>query len=333
MDLKNKTVLVTGGTGSIGSEIVRQLLKQKAGKIIIYSRDDSKLFYLKNELNSGRVKFVVGDVRDKNSLKRVFLEGIDIVIHAAALKHVSFCEEYPFEAVMTNVYGTQNVVDLSVEFDIEIMLTISTDKAVNPSSSMGATKYIAEKLTINANRASTKTRFACVRFGNVLGTRGSVIPAFLKSISEKGYIRVTDLEVTRFVMPIIDAARLVTKALNYTDGGEIFVMKMKSMSLRTLVEVFKDVFAKKSPFDVRVIGSLPGEKLHEELVTFEETARLWEIDDFYVIAPNISDWNPSRIKNREKVNLEYYASGEGTFYDFKTLKKVVIDEIKRTNAQ
>jgi FlaA1/EpsC-like NDP-sugar epimerase len=321
--LKNKNILVTGGTGSIGSEIVEQLLSHEPRKIIVYARDDSKLFYLKQKLNNERIEFVIGDVRNENSLRRTFQNGIDVVIHAAALKHVSFCEDFVFEAVMTNIAGTQNLIDLSNQFSVETMLTISTDKAANPLSAMGATKYLAEKLTISANKNSKNTKFTCVRFGNVLGSRGSVIPAFFKSINTRKTLTVTDLEVTRFVMPIAEAASLVIESLDNASGGEIFVMKMKAMRLKDLVAAFKAIFSPQIKFEVEIIGLLPGEKMHEELIMEDESNRVWDNKKTFVIGPNNSDWKPHKILGAKKVKLPNYNSSSGVFFTIEDLRTIV----------
>ena len=319
---RNKRILVTGGTGSIGSEIVRKLLKYKPKEIIVYARDDSKLFFSKQKLANDIITFVVGDIREKNSLKRQFLKNIDIVIHAAALKHVSFCEEYPYEATLTNIMGTQNLIDLSNEFSVEAMIAVSTDKAANPLSAMGATKYLAEKLMISSNSNST-TKFSCVRFGNVLGSRGSVIPAFFNAIKTRNEITVTNLDVTRFIMPISDAADWVLDSLCLSKGGEIFVMKMRVMKLKDLVDAFKQIFVDKEQFNVNIIGLLDGEKLHEELVMSNEVDRIWETPNLFIIGPKSTDWSPLSKSNASKCNLNFYTSSEGDFFTSRELKKII----------
>lgn len=277
---------MTGGTGSIGSQLVREALKHSPKRVIVFSRDDSKHFYLQQELRDEKaVRFIIGDVRDTNALSRAFALGVDVVLHAAALKHVAICEQNPAEAVKTNILGTQNLVDLCLSHGVQKMITISTDKAVNPSCTMGATKYIAEKLTLaaHASRPEGGTVFSCVRFGNVLGSRGSVIPAFLRSLRTRGALWVSDPLVTRFAITIEEAAELVLQALTLARGGETFVLKMDAFELGQLVEVFQGLESSKKRVPIHLYGLSPGEKRHEELVTLEESARLFESDRFFVI--------------------------------------------------
>lgn len=312
MRIEGCRVLVTGGTGSIGSEIVRQLLQRNPSHVVIFSRDDSKHFYFQQELaKHDNITFIIGDVRDREALARAFVGGIDIVIHAAALKHVLICEQNPTEAVKTNILGTQNVVDMAKENGAKVMMTISTDKAVAPTSTMGATKYVAEKLTIDGNLTGT-TNCACVRFGNVLGSRGSVIPAMIKGIRERGEIWISDENITRFAMPIPDAATLVIDAVDICIGGEIFVLKMKSFSLKQLVEVMRGMPFAASGFEVDVRGLIRAEKLHEDLVTSDEIGRLWESDSHYIVAPPVGDWEPGT--GLTKIELEDYNSSSGSVF-------------------
>ena len=306
MDKKIKTstsqsYLITGGTGSIGSEIARKLLKNGAERITIFSRDDSKHFYLQEEFGKHeKVRYIIGDVRSKDSLSVAFEEKVDVVIHAAALKHVLICEQNPTEAVKTNIIGTQNLVDLAKRAEVKTMITISTDKAVNPSSTMGASKYIAEKLTLNGN-STGKTIFSCVRFGNVLGSRGSVIPNMLRAIRERRPLWISEQSVTRFAMPIPDAARLVLSAAKTCQGGEIFVLKMKTFSLGQLIEVLRTMNFYKKEVDVELRGVIHAEKIHEELISIEESNRLWETDTHFVIAPGGGVWEPNREMRQSDV--------------------------------
>ena len=309
MGIKGSRILVTGGTGSIGSEVVRQLIDREPEHITIFSRDDSKHFYFQQELGGhDNITFIIGNVRDREALSRAFVGGIDIVIHAAALKHVLICEQNPTEAVKTNILGTQNVVDMAKSHGVKVMMTVSTDKAVAPTSTMGATKYVAEKLTIDGNLTGS-TKCACVRFGNVLGSRGSVIPAMVKGIKERGAIWVSDLDVTRFAMPIPDASKLVLDAIEECDGGEIFVLKMKAFSLGQLLRVMKSMPFAEVGFSIDERGLVRAEKLHEDLVTSDEVVRLWESDSHYIIAPPVGDWSPN--SNLERVELDDYNSSTG----------------------
>jgi FlaA1/EpsC-like NDP-sugar epimerase len=293
-----KTILVTGATGSIGSQILRKLVSLEPKSIIAFSRDDSKQFYLQQELREQtNIEYVIGDVRDLRAVERVFDSHIDVVFHAAALKHVEIGEQNPAEAVKTNVLGTQNVVDLALRSDVDAFVTISTDKAVNPNCTMGATKYIAERITLAANLRSRGGAFSSVRFGNVLGTRGSVLPTFLRQINRRKPLVITEREVTRFVITIDQAVDLILEATRFARGGEVFVLKMPAMNLGDLVDVIVDKIGPRlglSPTGVEVeaIGLKAGEKLHEDLVSKEETRRMWESDKLYVVYSDMVEPKP-----------------------------------------
>lgn len=326
--LTGRNVLVTGGTGSIGSQLVREVLRHKPARVQVFSRDDSKHFYFQQELRKhDNVRFMIGDIRDTQSLSRAFEGGIDVVLHAAALKHVAICEQNPTEAVKTNILGTQNLVDLAHRSHVQTMITVSTDKAVNPTCTMGATKYIAEKLTLSANPepGHDGPAFACVRFGNVLGSRGSVIPAFQKALSDHGQLFVSDPEVTRFAITIQEAANLVVRAADQAKGGEIFVLKMQAFRLGDLVDVFRTQAGRPEP-KVRVLGLSPGEKLHEELVTSDEIHRLHESKEFYVILPSRTNGN-GRLKGLRRATLTSYSSASAPRMDRQTLARHVRDAL------
>jgi len=287
---KDKKIMVTGGTGSIGSEIVRRVLKYNPKVVRILSRDESKQFELEQEIEDlENVRFLIGDVRDKDRLNRAF-EDIDIVFHAAAMKHVPACEYNPFEAVKTNVVGTQNVIDAALDNDVGKVITISTDKAASPINTMGATKLLAEKLIIDANfyKGHRKTVFSCVRFGNVMGSRGSVIPLFEKQIQNGGPVTVTDPEMTRFMMTIPRAVDLVFKATKKAQGGEIFIFKMPVVRLGDLAKVMIENLAPRyghKPKDIQIdtIGIRNGEKMYEHLMNEEEAWYAYETDDMFVV--------------------------------------------------
>ncbi len=288
---EGKTILVTGGAGSIGSEIVRTLLKFDPKVVRVLDINETGLYELEHELNSEKLRLFVGDIRDKDRLKRA-IEGVDIVFHAAALKHVPVCEYNPFEAVKTNVVGTQNLIDVAIDENTEKFITISTDKAVNPTNVLGATKLLAERLTISANlyKGSRKTAFSCVRFGNVIGSRGSVLPVFMDQIQKGGPITVTDPQMTRFVMSISRAVELVLKAAKISKGGEIFIFKMPALRIIDLAEVVVNEFAKicginPNGIKIEIVGKRPGEKLHEELLAEIESDQAYEIDDMIVVVP------------------------------------------------
>ena len=287
-----KKILVTGATGSIGSALVKRLLNYNPAVIRVFSNDENAQFCLEQELRDhANLRFFVGDIREKDRLKRA-MDGIDIVFHAAALKHVPLCEYNPFEAVKTNVIGTQNLLELSIDEGIEKLITISTDKAASPVNVMGATKLLAERLTIAANqyKGSRKTVFSCVRFGNVLGSRGSVIPLFKSQIQKGGPITVTDPEMQRFVMDINRAIELVLESARIAKGGEIFIFKMPALNIGDLAEVMVEKLAPKfgfkpSQIEIRMVGKREGEKSFEDLMTEDEALHAYETKDMFVIVP------------------------------------------------
>ena len=292
---EDKTILVTGGVGSIGSEIVRRLFKYNPKVVRVLDTNETGLFDLEQELQLEKFRPLVGDVRDKERLKRA-VEDIDIVFHAAALKHVPLCEYNPFEAAKTNVFGTQNIIEAAMEEEVEKFITISTDKAVNPINVMGATKLLAERLTISANfyRGKRKTTFSCVRFGNVLDTRGSVIPLFRKQIKNSGPLTITDPNMTRFMMSIPKAVELVLKAVEMAEGGEIFVLKMPVLRISDLAETMIQELAPKYEYDpteikIKIIGKRTGEKFYEELMTDDEAENAYEDEEMFVILPQTFD--------------------------------------------
>ncbi|MDP3726192.1 MAG: polysaccharide biosynthesis protein [bacterium] len=285
---KNKTILVTGGCGSIGSQIVKQLLSCEPKAIRIFERSESAHFRLSQEIKSNKIRSLVGDVCDAERVHRA-MDGVHVVFHAAAMKHVPLCEYNPFEAVRTNIIGTQNLVDAARKHGVERFVSISTDKAVNPTSTMGATKLLGEKIVTNAAISSfKKTKFCCVRFGNVLASSGSVIPIFEKQIKDGDTVTITSNEMTRFFMGIDDAVRLVLKASEMAHHGEIFILKMSALKILDLAEVLVEELAPrygKDPKKIKytVIGLRPGEKLHEPLITEEEARHMTERDDMFVL--------------------------------------------------
>ncbi|MHA0856217.1 UDP-N-acetylglucosamine 4,6-dehydratase family protein [Paenibacillus sp. CMAA1364] len=285
----NKVVLVTGGTGSIGSEIVRNILLYKPQSVRIYSRDESKQFDLQHELKEySNVRYLIGDIRDKERLSYA-AEGVDYIFHAAALKHVPACEYNPMEAVKTNVLGVQNIIEVAIEHNVEKVISISTDKVVNPSNTMGATKLLSEKLMSAANlyKGSKRTTFACVRFGNVMGSRGSVIPLFKNQIMQGQELTITHKEMTRFMMSIPQAVQLVLEAAKCCLGGEVFVLKMPVLRIMDLaiclIQSYENASGKTFTGGITEIGIRPGEKLYEELMTLEESERALENEQMYIV--------------------------------------------------
>ena len=296
-----KKILVTGGTGSLGKELVRHLLMDTDPEIIrIYDVDETDQFELQQELNDHghACRYLLGDVRDKERLNRA-AEGIDIIFHTAALKHVMACEYNPFEAIKTNVLGMQNVIDVSINNDVKKIIFTSSDKAVNPSNTMGATKLLAERLVTSANcyKGPRDCVFSSVRFGNVMGSRGSVIPLFMHQIKSGGPITITDPTMTRFMMSMSQAVELVFRSAEMAIGGEVFIFKMPTVNILDLAEVLIEELAPKynhDPEDIAfdIIGPKPGEKMYEELMTEDEANRSLEREDMYIILPEIREGLP-----------------------------------------
>jgi UDP-N-acetylglucosamine 4,6-dehydratase (inverting) len=289
-DLSGKTILVTGGTGSFGNTFLPMTLKsQNPKKIIVFSRDEMKQWNMAQKFeNDKRVRFFIGDVRDKDRLSRA-LDGVDVVIHAAATKIVPTAEYNPFEAVKTNVFGAMNVIDAAIDQGVAKVVALSTDKASSPINLYGATKLTSDKLFIAANSYSGEngTKFSVVRYGNVLGSRGSVIPFFLSKL-KTGTLPITDPEMTRFMITLEQGVGLVWKALSEAHGGEIFVQKIPSMKITDIARAI-------SP-DAKqvVIGIRPGEKVHEQMIGFEDSPRTYDFGDHYRIMPTIdTGWQDS----------------------------------------
>jgi len=317
---RGKRILVTGGTGSIGSELVKKLLQCDPTVIRVFSNDENAQFELEQELQeySKSLRFLVGDVRDKERLKRA-AENIEIVFHAAALKHVPLCEYNPFEAIKTNVIGTQNLLEVSIDENVEKVITISTDKAVNPANVMGATKLLAERLTIAANyyRGFKRTVFSCVRFGNVLASRGSVVQLFEKQIQNGGPVTLTHPNMVRFVMSMSKAVELVLKAAQIAKGEEIFVFKMPALQIRHLAEVMIQRLApnygyKPKEIDIKIIGKRKGEKLYEELMTEDEAMNAYETEDMLVVLPQTPQTVPIPREGFKKAPFRRYTSKDTT---------------------
>ncbi len=278
LDLNDKVILVTGGTGSFGRKFTEVVLKKwQPKKLIIFSRDEYKQLEMAREFDSPALRFFIGDVRDGDRLHRA-MRGVDIVIHAAALKQVPACEYNPFEAVKTNILGGANVIDAAIDCEVGKVLAISSDKAVNPINLYGATKLCAEKLFVQGNFYSTThgTRFSCARYGNVVGSRGSVIPLFIQQRSN-GTVTVTDERMTRFWLTLENGVEFVLKALGAMRGGEIFVPKIPSMRIIDLVKTIAPNCT------VKFTGIRPGEKIHEVLISEDEARQTVQLEDMFVI--------------------------------------------------
>ncbi len=332
---KNKKILVTGGTGCIGSEIVKSLLKYKPNVVRIFSNDENSIFQMSQEIGTkGNKRFLIGDIRDKERLK-VAMNGIDIVYHAAALKHVPLCEYNPFEAIKTNVLGTQNLIQSAIENRVKKVIAISTDKAVNPVNTMGATKLLSEKLIIDANyyKGPSETIFSCVRFGNVIFSRGSVVPLFEEQIKSKKMITLTDPNMTRFMMSINNTLELVFKSTLMAKGGEIFILKMPVVNLEDLADLVIDKYAekydyKKTEIKKEIIGPRPGEKIFEELMTENEAKIAFETKDMLIIPPQVDigmNLKVSDYENAKCSKLNRYNSRDIKPLSKKGIKKLLFE--------
>jgi len=296
--LTGRSVLVTGGAGTIGRELVSQILEAEPAELRVMDSNESEIFLLEQDvasqagnLNIRSVNFHVGDVRDASRTRRL-ADGVDVVFHTAALKHVTVCERSPFDAVLTNIIGMQNVIDAALASDVERVILTSSDKAVNPTNVMGTSKLMGERLMTAANSLNSRGRtvFSSTRFGNVLGSRGSVVPIFHRQIREGGPVTLTDPEMTRFVMTVAESCRLVLSAAELARGGEVFVTKMPVVRIEDLACVMIALLAPRYGYDPRdiaidVIGSKPGEKLYEELMSDEETRRTVELTDMFSVLP------------------------------------------------
>ena len=302
---KDKTVLVTGAAGSIGKELVKQLISLEAEVVRALDIDETGLFYLDQLTDSDRLRVLIGDIRDSKRLK-LALENVDVVFHAGALKHVPLCEYNPFEAIKTNIVGTQNLIQASLANNVKKFITISTDKAINPTNVMGATKLLAERLTIAANLyvGLKDISFSAVRFGNVLGSRGSVIPLFYNQIRKREPVTVTDPKMTRFIMKIEEAVGLVINTATFAKGGEIFILEMPAIYTGDLVEAMVEIVAPIFNYDpkeikIKIIGNRVGEKKYEELLSDYETqtSNIYKKDKIYILVPNNPYYHPELVEN------------------------------------
>ncbi len=295
-DWSDKTILVTGGTGSFGrkfTDIVRRTRRPR--KIIVFSRDELKQHEMRQTFDGPDMRYFIGDVRDQDRLRRA-MRGVDVVVHAAALKQVPACEYNPIEAVLTNVMGGRNVIEAAIDAGVRDVLALSTDKAVSPSNLYGATKLVAEKLFVQANAyaGATPTRFSCVRYGNVVGSRGSVIPLFLEQ-RKAGKITITDPRMTRFWLTLDEGVAFVTRCIDEMEGGEVFVPKLKATNILDLATAIAP------GCKVETVGIRPGEKLHEALLSPEESARTIDAGFSFVIQPAHPWWDSAKWRAFPKV--------------------------------
>ena len=316
-----KKVLITGGTGSLGIALTKRLLQTNVDTIRIFSRDELKQVQMNAKLNDKRLRFLIGDVRDKERLNRA-LEDIDIVIHAAALKLVPVVEYNPFEAVKTNVYGTQNLIEACFENNVQKALAIGTDKAVNPFNTYGTTKLLMERLFVSANyyKGSHKIDFMCVRYGNVLGSRGSLVPNIVNQITNNQNITITDPSMTRFNITMNESLDLITRALEHGVGGEIFVPKLKAYRVGDMKDAVIQLLNKKC--EIEKIPVRPGEKYHESLISEHEIRNTYENTTDYVI------FEPSQFQCSME-NIELKPTGLTERYSSDHVELLSIDELKR----
>lgn len=317
--INGKKILVTGGTGSFGKYITKFLLNNSVDSVTVFSRDEEKQNSMEFDLQEfkGKLSFFLGDVREKESLLKA-TQGKDIVFHAAALKQIPSTEYNPLEAIKTNVLGAQNVVDACIANNVDKVIAISTDKAVEPVNTMGMTKALQEKIFINGNRERYKarTKFSLVRYGNVLNSRGSVIPLFIKQINKGIAVSITDKEMTRFILTLSQAIGLVMTALTHMNGGEIFIPKIKSLKIMDLAEVIVEELKAQKEL-IKVTRIRPGEKLHEVLMSTMEYNRAVDEKNFYRILPQIElvheGYSSTMLQTKKKIQMKVYASNTGPF--------------------
>lgn len=326
--LNGKTILVTGGTGSFGKKFIKTVFEKypDVKKVIVFSRDEYKQFVMQNmpefKVHNERMRYFIGDVRDKGRLERAF-ENVDIVIHAAALKQVPACEYNPFEAIRTNIIGAQNVIEASIDRGVNKVVALSTDKACAPINLYGATKLCSDKLFIagNAYCGDKDTRFAVVRYGNVAGSRGSVIPFFQKLVREGATeLPITDVRMTRFWLKLEQAVEMVLEALENMHGGELYVKKIPSMKMPDLAKAIAP------DLKIKEVGIRPGEKIHEQMITVADAPNTIELNDYYIILPQIDLENINHIyPNAKRVpeNFEYHSGNNDRWLTVDDMRKLI----------
>lgn len=293
---EGRSILITGACGTVGAELVRQVLIQSPSRVVCIDNNESALFFMQQEYASrSEIECYLTDLRDGSEITKR-MEGVDIVLHAAALKHVGLCEESPVQAIRTNIDGTQNVINAALKQEVERVIFTSSDKAVNPTNVMGTSKLMGERLMTAASQSKgrSKTIFASTRFGNVLGSRGSVIPLFKQQIAAGGPIKLTDREMTRFVMTLDEAAKLVLRSVWLACGGEVFVPKMPIARIEDIAVTMNEILGD-GAMEIVQIGSKPGEKLYEELMNEEEVRRCFELEEYFVVLPAFAAKDSSRF--------------------------------------
>jgi len=325
--LKNKKILITGGTGSFGSAVLKKLLLSNVKEIRIFSRDEKKQDDLRKKYNNKKLKFYIGDVRDYQSVLNC-VRGSDFIFHAAALKQVPSCEFHPMESVKTNILGTENLLEAAINCEVARVIVLSTDKAVYPINAMGISKAMMEKVAIQKSRISHKTVINITRYGNVMGSRGSVIPLFLDQITNNQPITITDPNMTRFMMSLQDAVDLVFYAFKHGKSGEIFVQKSPATNIKNLVIALKKIFNIPS-HKTDIIGTRHGEKLFEVLLSREEMVRAKESKNYYCVSPDIRDLNYKKFIDKGEIKISKsieYNSHNTDNLDLKTLQNLLIKQ-------
>jgi UDP-N-acetylglucosamine 4,6-dehydratase/5-epimerase len=327
--LNNKTILITGGTGSFGKKLLSNLTKKyKPKKIIVFSRDELKQFELQQiylPKKYPNLRFFLGDVRDLSRLKMA-MRGVDIVFHAAALKQVPAAEYNPMECIKTNINGAQNVIESSISNNVKKVIALSTDKAANPINLYGATKLVSDKLFVSANSISgkSKTKFSVVRYGNVVGSRGSVLPFFVDLLNKKSnYIPITHKDMTRFWITLDQGVKFVLNSLKLMQGGEIFIPKIPSIKIVDLAKALD------SKIKLKIIGIRPGEKLHEIMCPRDDSRSTYEFNDFFIIVPSFQDNKKQILKKGNKIGKKVKDDYE--YNSFDNNKYLTISEIKKLN--
>ncbi|MGV8980200.1 SDR family NAD(P)-dependent oxidoreductase [Clostridium sp.] len=284
---EGKTILITGGTGSWGNELTTQMLEMNPRQIIIYSRSELNQVNMERRFNNPKLKFIIGDIRDYESIKQA-TKNVEYIFHLAALKHVPICEQQPNEAIKTNITGVKNLISAAIENNVIKVIDVSTDKAVEPVNVYGMTKAIGEKLIIHANTISDNTKFVCIRAGNVLGTNGSVVPYFIDQVKRCNEITITDPKMTRYFLTLKQAIQLIFKAINSSIGGETFVMKMPGYNIIDIARIIQEEFGDEN-CSLKIIGKRPGEKINEVLISKYEAENAYIYDkDYFVILPQIN---------------------------------------------
>lgn len=307
---KNKIILITGGSGSWGNELTKQLLEKTPQKIIILSRGELAQVNMERKFRDDRIQFVIGDVRDYDVINRI-CKGVDYVFHLAALKHVPVCENQPQEAIKTNINGTTNLINACINNNVKKFIDVSSDKAVSPTNLYGMTKAVGEKLTIQANNLTDITDFICIRGGNVLGSNGSVVPHFINQIKTQNKITITDKTMTRFFLTLSEAISILFQAAEYSVGGETYVMNMPSFYIKDLANVLVKYYGNENTI-IEEIGIREGEKIHEALISEHESKTSYIFnEDYYVILPELKIYKDySHIKDNKKVKFKTFTSSD-----------------------